>query len=173
MQAEQSVQEDRNRRALELLQAKDAALKAAEAKVWGAGRIASSAKRRACCCCAPWAAAQRSLMKAPRFARISFAIPLLPASGLAPPPLVLAHTASPAFPHLSPSLNRHAPPAPVEQVGELEGEVRRLSQARAEALTRAEAAESHVMDVLQRQEEARAQADVERQGFADRMVGGS
>lgn len=33
VQAEQTVQEDRNRRALDLLQAKDAALKVAETKV--------------------------------------------------------------------------------------------------------------------------------------------
>lgn len=58
------------------------------------------------------------------------------------------------------------------QVGELEGEVRRLAQAQVEALGRAEAAESHVMEVLQRQEEARAQMDGERQGFVDSMVSG-
>ncbi len=36
VQAEQAVQEERNRRALELLLAKDAALKASEVKVRGA-----------------------------------------------------------------------------------------------------------------------------------------
>lgn len=50
--------------------------------------------------------------------------------------------------------------------------MRRLAQAQVEALGRAEAAESHVMEVLQRQEEARAQMDRERQGFADSMVSG-
>ena len=60
---------------------------------------------------------------------------------------------------------------PYLQAGELQGEVRRLAAARTDALERAEASEAHVMEVLQRQEEAREQAQAERRAFVEQMVG--
>lgn len=65
----------------------------------------------------------------------------------------------------------HPPNTPPSQVGELQGEVRRLAAARTDALERAEASEAHVMEVLQRQDEAREQAQAERRAFVEQMVG--
>lgn len=57
-------------------------------------------------------------------------------------------------------------------MGELQGEVRRLTAARAEALERAEASEAHVMEVLQRQDEAREQAQVDKRAMVEQLVSG-
>ena len=58
----------------------------------------------------------------------------------------------------------------LDQVGELQGEIRRLVSARSEALGRAEGSEAHVMEVLQRQDEAREQAQEKRKAFVAQMV---
>ena len=56
------------------------------------------------------------------------------------------------------------------KVSTLEGEVARLTRARAEALEMAEAGESHVISVLERSEEARVKAMEEKAEALDRMV---
>jgi hypothetical protein len=89
----------------------------------------------------------------------------------------------PHIPHTCPTSHLphiHAPllisppfiPPSESQIGEAEGEARRLTLARSEALERAEVGESHVMEVLQRQEEARAHALEERRGYVERLVSG-
>ncbi|KAG1664653.1 hypothetical protein FOA52_011790, partial [Chlamydomonas sp. UWO 241] len=54
--------------------------------------------------------------------------------------------------------------------GQLEGEVRRLTSARADALQRADAGEAHVVEVLGRQEEARAEAQHERRAYVEQLA---
>lgn len=56
------------------------------------------------------------------------------------------------------------------KVAGLEGEVTRLTRARAEALEMAEAGEAHVIAVLERSEEVRAKAMEEKRQALDRMV---
>ena len=56
------------------------------------------------------------------------------------------------------------------KVSTLEGEVSRLTRARAEALEMAEAGESHVISVLERSEEVRVKAMEEKREALDRMV---